>query len=492
MALTQHSDVERYIVDASNLSGGYADCLYMPETEEEVGEILKECSQKKIPITIAGAGTGLAGGRIPFGGAVLSLAKMNKIIEIDEKQEHVVVEAGVILHDLHTEVESRGLLYPPDPTERGGQLGGNFATNASGARTFKYGSTRRWVAGAHLFLASGEMISLPRNSKQANGYSLNLQAKKTYEIRIPRYTMPFTSKHSAGYYAKPGMDPLDLFIGSEGTLGVVTRLGLKLIRMPEKLFSGIVFFESSKKMLDFVDEARDRSLKNRRRKMISLDARALEFIDYNSLQLIKERYSSIPENASGGAIWFEQEIDEASEDILISQWAEVIERHTNLSNDSWFALSQKDQERMRRFRHTVPSSAYELITAHNIRKFGTDMGVPDHRFREMYQFYQEELERSGLRNLTWGHIGNSHLHVNMLPESEAQIVQAQQIYDRFVSKALDLGGTVSAEHGIGKLKTKYLHQMYGDEGIEEMRSVKRTLDPNGMLGRGTMFNNEKL
>ncbi|MGE3801919.1 MAG: FAD-binding oxidoreductase [Candidatus Kapaibacterium sp.] len=483
------SEIEGFLTDASNFSGGYAERVYQPETEDEVKEILAQCSRDRIPVTISGAGTGLAGGRIPFGGVVLSMARMNRIIEIDEERGHAIVEAGVILQDFQNEVESRGLLYPPDPTERGGQLGGNFSTNASGARTFKYGPTRSWVAGADLIRSNGEKISLARGVCRADGYSLRIPAEReSIQLTVPRYNMPATSKHAAGYFAAPDMDGLDLFIGSEGTLGVVTQIGLRLIPKPERLFSGIVFFDDEEKMLSFVEEARDRSRANRQREVSeSFDVRALEFIDPNALDFIRETYPTIPESVAGGAIWFEQETTEGSEDQLITAWAELIERHTSLANDSWFGLTESDQERMRKFRHAVPSSAYEYIAEHRVRKFGTDMAVPDNRFREMYKFYKEQLATSGVANLTWGHIGNSHLHVNILPSNEEEIPKAKLLYDLFVTEALKLGGTVSAEHGIGKIKRPYLRQMFGDEGIEEMRRVKQTMDPAGILGIGTMI-----
>ena len=241
-------------------------------------------------------------------------------------------------------------------------------------------------------------------------------------------------------------------------------------------------------MLSFVEEARDRSRANRQREGSDLfDARALELIDPNALDFIRETYPTIPDAVAGGAIWFEQETTERSEDQLISAWAELIEQHTSLVNDSWFGLTESDQERMRKFRHAVPSSAYEYIAKHRVRKFGTDMAIPDNRFREMYRFYKDSLASSGLANLTWGHIGNSHLHVNILPSSEEEIPKAKQLYDLFVTEALKLGGTVSAEHGIGKIKRQYLRQMFGDKGIEEMRRVKQTLDPAGILGVGTMI-----
>ncbi len=483
------TEIGPYLNDASNLAGGEAERVFLPESEDEVREILAECSANRIPVTVSGAGTGLAGGRIPFGGVVLSLSRMNRILEIDPEGKRAVVEAGVILNDLQREVESFGLLYPPDPTERGGQIGGNFSTNASGARTFKYGPTRDWVRGARLVRSNGDLIDLQRGGCRAVGYDLRLPIEsEILDLQVPRYRMPATSKHAAGYYARPDMDALDLFIGSEGTLAVVTQIELRLIPKPERLFSGIIFFDDEENMLDFVEEVRDRSRSNRANDGADLfDARALEFVDAHALAFIRDQYPSIPETAAGGAVWFEQETTEASEDALIADWAGVIERHTRLVDESWFGLTESDQERMRRFRHAVPSSAFEFIAQHHVRKFGTDMGVPDDRFREMYRFYREQLAESGLANMTWGHIGNSHLHVNILPTDESRTVTAKQLYDRFVGEALTLGGTVSAEHGIGKIKGPYLQQMFGEEGIEQMRRVKGVLDPCGILGQGTMF-----
>ena len=484
------TDIESFLCDASNLPGGNVREVLQPDTEEEIAEVLRDCSARKIPVTVAGAGTGLAGGRIPNGGLVLSLARMNRILGIDPQNMQAVVEPGVILHTLEKELYEHGLLYPPDPTERGGQLGGNVATNASGARTFKYGPTRNWVEGLDVILSTGEKLSLPRNRFRAGGHDLLLQTDsgKELKVKIPRYTMPATSKHAAGYYARADMDALDLFIGSEGTLGVITRIWLRLTELPAKLFSGIVFFPGEDQTLDFVEEIRQRSRSaGESASDITLEARALEFVDHNALQFIRDQYPSIPADAHGGAVWFEQEIRSVEdEDALIGQWAEVIERHSTLMNDSWFGLTEKDQQKMRDFRHAVPSAAYEFISAHRMKKFGTDMAVPDDRFREMLRYYRSHINASGLQNLTWGHIGNSHLHVNLLPENEEQAGIAQHIYDSSVTEALKLGGTVSAEHGIGKLKKKYLQQMYGADGIEEMRNLRRILDPGGILGVGTM------
>lgn len=497
--LRRTTDLEPFLGDASNLGGGHADEVVLPESEDDVAEVLRECSAKNLPVTVAGAGTGLAGGRVPSGGVVLSMAKMNNIVEIDPENLRAVVEPGVILQHLENTLRERGLFYPPDPTERGGQLGGNVATNASGARTFKYGPTRNWVERLNVVLSTGERLSLRRNQNKAQGHTLTLQTEGGRELHlpVPHYKMPATSKHAAGYYAHPDMDALDLFIGSEGTLGVITQIELRLLNLPEDLFTGIVFFPNKENTLNFVDEVRDLSQHNActhspEQVGSFFEARAIEFVDKNALDFIRDKYPAIPAEADGGAVWFEQEINvrnASSADVheqLVGQWAEIIERHTVLVDQSWFGLTEKDHQRMRDFRHAVPSAAYEFIAQHKVRKFGTDMAVPDNRFREMLGFYRSQIEPSKLQNVTWGHIGNSHLHVNLLPKNEEQVRKAQQIYDDSVTEALRLGGTVSAEHGIGKIKKKYLYQMYGREGIEEMNKLRSILDPAGILGVGTM------
>jgi D-lactate dehydrogenase (cytochrome) len=158
-----------------------------------------------------------------------------------------------------------------------------------------------------------------------------------------------------------------------------------------------------------------------------------------------------------------------------------------LADDSWFAIGLEDQKRMRAFRHAIPEAVYESITEGGQTKIGTDMAVPDDRFAELLAFYRAGLAASGLRNVIYGHAGNCHLHVNLFAGGQEEYATARALYDTFVTKALALGGTISAEHGVGKLKKAYLERMFGAEGIAQMRRVKHALDPHAIIGRGTMF-----
>jgi D-lactate dehydrogenase (cytochrome) len=392
-------------------------------------------------------------------------------------------------------VEARGMLYPPDPTERSCFLGGNIATNASGSRTFKYGPTRDYVKGLKIALASGDIIDLKRGelfADQAGKVTIPL-AGKTLEAQLPSYHMPRVRKHASGYFVEPEMDVVDLFIGSEGTLGVVLEAELKLLPKPSGLLSGVVFFSADADLPSFVRTARERSLRNREHisDAVALDARALEYFDTESLKFLRQKYDAVPEEAAG-AIFFEQETTAATEDSLLSEWASLIDSHHALSERSWFATNETDHRKLREFRHALPVLMNEWFARYQQKKVSTDMAVPDEQFPEMLEFYRSALSGGDLRYTIFGHIGDNHVHVNILPRDEGEATKAWEIYHKFIRRAVQAGGTISAEHGIGKLKREYLRELYGDRHIREMAALKKAFDPAGILGRGNMFDEDYL
>src|SRR6267143_962201 len=266
---SQPDEIQSFLGDSSHVSGGFAERVVFPENDHDVTEILGEASRTQTPVTISGAGTGTVAGRVPFGGVVLATDKLNGIRQIahdDHAGGRAVAEAGVVLGDFQRAVESEGLLYPPDPTERSCFLGGTVATNASGARTFKYGPTRNYVERLKIALATGELLDIRRGELYADAdgkVTIPLSTGRLIETSLPTYRMPQVRKHASGYYIAPGMDVIDLFIGSEGTLGVILEIETKLLPKPEGLLSGVVFFRSEEELLAFVREARARSLANR-------------------------------------------------------------------------------------------------------------------------------------------------------------------------------------------------------------------------------------
>lgn len=473
---SQPDEIESFLSDASFIRGGHADRVVLPESIEDVSEILESANRDRVPVTVSGAGTGTVGGRVAFGGIVLATDKLNHIKSID-RDGFAVVEAGVILADLQRAVDQQGLLYPPDPTERGCFVGGNVATNASGARTFKYGPTRNYIRRVKVVLASGEVIDLRRGDVRADANGR--MRVGSIELTLPDFHMPATRKNATGYFIAPEMDTIDLFIGSEGTLGVICEIEVRLLPKPEGLLSGVVFFANEADVLAAVADARKRA-----------DARAIEFFDTESLNFLREKYPSIPPQAVG-AIFFEQETTEATEESVLSEWMSLLDQHHALS-DSWFATNEQDQAKLREFRHQLPVLMNEWFAHYKQRKVSTDMAVPDDAFAGLFRLYKDTLTSSGLRYTIFGHIGDNHVHVNILPRNDTEGAHARELYVQFLKYAASVGGTLSAEHGVGKLKRDYLHLFYTDAQLGAMATIKKALDPNGILGRGNIFSEDLL
>ena len=443
-----------YLEDASNLRG-HAERLIVPADEAALSAALREASGSGTPVTIAGAGTGVTGGRVPFGGWVISLEKFNRL---EVHRGYAICGAGVLLRDLHAAAQASGQFYPPDPTETGAAIGGNIATNASGSRSFQYGATRRWVESLRVALADGTVREFRRG-----------QAIDFDPGAVP---LPEVTKNTAGYLLRPGMDWVDLFCGSEGTLGVITEARLGLLPVPKALLAGVVFFDSDEAALDAVD-AWPKSL------------RMLEYMDQHSLDLLRTRYPEMPSQAKA-ALLIEEELD--SEDAPeMDEWVERIESSRALMEDSWFAATAADRERFRRFRHALPELVNDTVRRSGALKMNTDYAVPRARNREMLETYRRVLEAEFPgRYVIFGHIGDAHVHINLFSDP-ANPQHAVDVLTGLAREAVRLGGTVSAEHGLGKRKAHLLELQYTPEQIEAMRAVKRRLDPAGILGRGTLW-----
>lgn len=489
-------EIQSFLSDASFIRDGHADRVVLPESIEEVAEVLAAANRHRVPVTVSGAGTGTVGGRVPFGGIVLATDRLNRIRSVSPNEHGsglAVAEAGVILSDFQRAVDAKSLLYPPDPTERGCFLGGTVATNASGARTFKYGPTRNYIDRLKFVLASGEIVDLRRGDVRADPdlkIHLPLSGGRTLTAQLPSYRLPATRKNATGYFVAPDMDAIDLFIGSEGTLAVICEIETRLAPKPRGLLSGVIFFPEEADVLSFVADARARSLEHRAAlKSDELDARALEFFDSESLKFLREKYPEIPARAVG-AIFFEQETRDETEESILDEWLGLLDQH-HAFVDSWFATNEQDQARLREFRHQLPVLMNEWFARYRQRKVSTDMSVPDEAFPVLFHLYQDTLRSSGLRYTIFGHIGDNHVHVNILPRDESEGARARELYVQFLKYAASIGGTLSAEHGIGKLKRDYLRLFYSDDQLREMAALKKTFDPHGILGRGNIFE-EKL
>jgi D-lactate dehydrogenase (cytochrome) len=487
---TEQSEIQDYLKDASNTKG-YCDAVYFPENADDIISLLKQANENRIKVTVCGNRTGLSGASVPIGGIVISTEKMNKALEINEAEKFAVVEPGVLLSAFHEELKQKNLYYPPDPTELNCFLGGTVATNASGSKTFKYGSTRDFVTGIEMILPDGDLLILERNRNFADKYNLFLttESGRKIQLRIPSVkSLPL--KNTAGYYCNENMDAIDLFIGSEGTLGIFTKLRLKLLNAPEQVLSSVIFFNSEEDGLNFIEEARTQSFKTRKEKLQNnIDALALEYFDKNALDFLRDDFRKIPADAES-SVWFEQEMNNDSVSRLTDLWIKLIEKHNGDINHSWIAMNEKDKLQFIEFRHRISAKVNEFISSRNLRKLGTDFAVPDTELKRFYFKLKNEVIDAGLDYVIYGHFGNSHIHLNMLPKNAGEFEAAKKLYNEMCISAVRSGGTFSAEHGVGKNKKALLYNMYGEKVVEEMFRIKKTLDPNLILCYGNIFSVE--
>ena len=515
------TEYSAYLSDESKLSAKPFDYLFFPKNEGELAAVVKTLNAQKIPFTVAGARTGLVGGCVPQEGALISLEYLDKILEVyrDEPsgEWRIKAQTSVSLKNLDSMLrvkqmptleqssdelvrtnyiqfreDSNQYFYPPDPTEMSASLGGSVVTNASGARTYRFGPTRAWVRGMRVFLANGEYLDIPRGKYFASpgGQFIVYDSKGGASfITIPNYPQPRT-KSTTGFYAAPQMDLIDLFIGSEGVLGIVTSVDVALLRQEDKV-SIIQFVDSDEQAVTLADALRSEG-------RIQLDF--LEFYSGNALNLLRrlqhEEPSTvgmppIPESAKA-AVFFEMSFDPHKEDLDFSILEEVINDCGGSLERSWAGYESRELDRFKVFRHMVPETINGIIAERKkqypgIHKLGTDMAVPDGHMREMWNLYRSHCEELQLEWCAFGHIGNNHIHVNILPRNLEELEKGMQLYEIFAQRAVELGGSVSAEHGIGKIKAKFLKYMFNPEQIDQMRRVKNALDPEGLLNPNDIF-----
>ncbi len=478
---------DRYLADESRMQGGEASKVFFPENSIEVAEILKYSSSNKIPVTVYAQGTGITGASVPLGGVVISLERINKIGEIEldaESGEHFVKAAAcATLNGIKEKLNGTELIYPVDPTEMSASIGGTVATNASGALSFRYGPTRKWVRSIEVVLIDGSIHKIVRGETFADDSgSFNVFGKS---FKIPDFTMP-KCKNAAGLFSEEGMDIIDLFIGSEGILGVITEVEIWLAQKHASI-STVKFFDTETEALDFtVHLKKDKDIK----------PDFFEYFNSSGLEMIRKKAESDPNSISmpkisdnaQAALFFDIEIKDNNINAAFSRLLSLNVDWTS----SWCAWENIEKERIRNFRHALPETVNEYIAGvkkkdPSIHKLGTDFAVSDERFGELMDFYDSVLNRSGLKYVCFGHIGDNHLHINFLPSNYEELEKGKEIYKVIAERVIEFKGSVSAEHGIGKLKHRYLEMMYGTDGIEEMRRIKSVFDPHFLLNRGNMF-----
>ena len=502
-----NQEYQDYLRDESR-STGHADSISFPVTEKDVQAVLLQADN--VSVTIQGARTGLAAGAVPYGGHILNLSKMNRItgLRYDQEQERffLTVQAGVLLTQVRRALQDQNFdteswsesslqalellqksgqwFFSPDPTETSATIGGMVACNASGARSYHYGPTRDYVEQLAVVLSDGSLVRVKRgrDKVEAGRFSLTTVEGRQLTGALPSLSLPDV-KNASGYFLQENMDLVDLFVGSEGTLGIVTEVEIRLLPLPTSIWGATVFLPSEEQALLFVQTVRD-----------ELDPVAIEFFDHGALALLREHtqaqnldeeyHTAIYVEFHGG--------DEASVRDSVLRLGHLAELCGGCEEKTWVATNHYDLEKLYLFRHATPETVNTLIDRRRrldsrLTKLGTDMAVPDKELLNIVRLYNQRLEEENLEAVMFGHIGDNHIHVNILPRSMDEYVKGKELYFQWAKEVIARGGTVSAEHGVGKMKVAMLREMIGEAGVMHMRRVKEIFDPAGILCPGNLF-----
>ena len=511
-----------YLSDESGLGPGHAGIVFFPTTERQVVEFLREMSARHIPVTVSGGRTGIVGGAVPEGGALLSLDMMNRIVGIrwdkETREWRVTVEPGIRLKEFQERIAKKDLngeessfdanwedysrfrkeaqqyFYAPDPTEDSASLGGTVATNASGARTYHFGRTRDYIRAIRIVLSSGDVLDIRRGENIVDSSRLVRiecldSSEKTFQI--PTYESPHV-KSVAGYLCQKDMDLIDLFIGSEGTLGVITLIEVALLAAPGQTAMFLAFFPSEENAIKFALEIRSLKINE------YMTVHSLEYFDAHSLGLLRgmkqegelEIGIKLPTGDSAAAILCEFSCRDLPRAIHFLQ--QPLEEFGSSLDNTISGVDPQSKEQLKELRHAVPEAINKIVAERKLgmprmHKIGTDTSVSDEKFEHMMKSYYALLRDSNLEYYMFGHVAENHLHVNLLPKGQEELAIAEKLAWKLAEKAVDLGGTVSAEHGIGKMKRALLKIMFSDSEIDQMLATKRALDPNLILSPGNII-----
>jgi len=483
-----------YLVDESRLSGNSVETIFFPETTSDVSAIMRDMHKRGLRGCVSGARTGVVGGAVAMNvDCVISLSGMNEILGFDNKS--ICAQCGVTLDELDKHISDNipGMFYPVDPTETTSSIGGNVASNASGARTYYYGPTRNWVNAITVVLADGSVLDLKRGDVVADGrrFRIELPGQPETTFEFPNHKYPKV-KNTAGFILAENMDAIDLFVGSEGILGIITKVDLRLIKKPSNRLYTVIWAESEKQSVDLVKAIRSSHI---------LNMLAIEYFSPEAIAVLKQRrmyegssstVAKIPYDAIA-AIFIDCVYKNDSELSDISAELEIILHAQKRSLDNtWSGMNDSDLKRMKQLRHALPETINMIITERkkdnpNIHKLSTDFAVPDGMLETMLETYHKKLDKSGIEYVIFGHIGDNHPHVNMLPKNEKELLLAHELYVELAKDAVRLGGTIAAEHGIGRFKRHLMPIQYPPEMLDAMLELKNIFDPAGLLNPGVML-----
>jgi glycolate oxidase len=453
-AITADLEVRRaYETDASGLHM-VPDAVARPRDERDVGEILRYATTERVPVTVAGAQSSTTGASITDRGVLMSMRGCDRIVDIDPVARVARVQAGALVSDVKHAAAAAGLTWAPDPTsEAESTVGGAIACNASGPRTLWYGPTRRHVRGLRVALADGRILDVRREQVE---------------------------KNTAGYPL--AQNQVDWFIGSEGTLGIVLEADLSLVPRPDVVLGLAVPFESEGAALAFVATVRDAA---------GLAPRCIEYFDAAAAAIAGDADGA---RLAGGTclVYAEQVVDAGqTRDGVLDGWLATAESHAARADDIQVFEGDAALARARAMRHAVPATMNERgarARAAGGRKVSTDWAVPYHALAAAVASVRQIAADAGLAPaVTYGHAGNGHPHQNYIATDGAELERIEDVVGRTLRQIVSVGGTISAEHGIGKLKRRWLALQLSPVQLDVMRALKHALDPLALLAPGNIL-----
>jgi D-lactate dehydrogenase (cytochrome) len=503
-----------YLEDAAHFSGGHARELVTPASEAELAGVL-HASRTVLPV---GAQSSLTGGATPMGETILSTRRLAgiELVGVDR----VRVGAGVTLEALNHALESAGRLYPPSPTFSGAFVGGTVATNAAGAATFKYGTTRDWVEALTVVLPSGDVLDIERGATRASDGRFELQlASGPITVPVPTYRMPPVAKLSAGYFAAAGMDLIDLFIGSEGTLGIVTAVTLRVLPVRPAMCVALVPVSTDADALTLARALREAAHATwRTPNPRDVDVAAIEYMDARSLEIVREDRADtanrvrLPPGA-GAALLVTLELPPGTDaaaafdqigrardanrpDAPLVKFCAML-ADAGAFDDVEIAVPG-DEARMAQLvavREAVPAGVNRRVgrakrdVDASIEKAAADVAVPFDRLDDLLAAARGHASSRGLDLAVWGHVSDGNLHPNVIARTREEWLAAREVVTDLGRMAIRAGGAPMAEHGVGRnpIKQRLLRELYGEAGVDEMRAVKQAIDPDWKLSPGVVF-----
>jgi FAD/FMN-containing dehydrogenase len=499
--------IAAYVEDESSYAGS-ADGVIRTGDPAVIAQIMQRATAEGVPVTFSARRTSLTGAAVPEGGWIIVLPEASgpEMVTIDAARAEITAPAQVLMSDMELAAERAGFFFAPDPTSRTTcSIAGAVACNASGARSYAFGPTGRWVRALDVVLPSGDRVQLRRGEHPPKDgvFTLALPSGGALTVPCPP-ARKADLKNALGYGVEPNdPDLLDLFIGSEGTLGYIVSVTLDLLPRAE-IFAALVFWDDRDKAVDFVAALQSDAPEG-------LQPMSCEWFDARALALAGALHPrlKVPKNAQA-ALFLEQRHPKGQADDVAMAWYEALLDAGAPDDDQALRVSRNkaDLEAFRAFRHAVPEAVNGLARQRGLRKLGTDLAYPKGWLHPMVAYYDAALadlpaavgEAGAGFEAQWGqplpqtldvaifgHIGDNHLHVNLLPKNPAEMAAGKLLYDALARHCAANGGALSGEHGIGKSKRGLLAETTEATQLSAMRAVKAAFDPAWVLGRGNVL-----